>query len=190
MAARQPDVSAGAAADLEVQLVPMRRRHLRHVLHIERQVYPRPWTYVLFTQELSLVTSRAYYVARVDGQVVGYTGLMLSLEDAHVTNLAVDPAWHRRGIAQRLLANDAREAVRRGARHLTLEVRVSNDPAQALYRKFGFAPAGVRRNYYVETNEDALIMWANDVDAPAYQRRLAALEAEVPGTTVIECIAP
>jgi ribosomal-protein-alanine N-acetyltransferase len=104
--------------------------------------------------------------------------------------LAVDPAWHRRGIAQRLLANDAREAVRRGARHLTLEVRVSNDAAQALYRKFGFAPAGVRRNYYVETNEDALIMWANDIDEPAYQQRLAALEAEVPGTTVIECIAP
>ncbi len=170
--------------------MPMRRRHLRHVLQIERQVYPRPWTYVLFSQELSLVTSRAYYVARVDGQVVGYSGVMLSLEDAHVTNIAVEPEWHRHGIAQRLLANDAREAMRRGARHLTLEVRVSNIAAQALYRKFGFAPAGVRRNYYVETNEDALIMWADDICSPGYRRRLATLEAQVPGTTVIECIAP
>lgn len=183
--------AGGAAIDpseLAVQLVPMRRRHLRGVMRIERQVYPRPWTAVLFAQELALTTSRAYYVARVNGEVVGYAGLMLTGEDGHVTNVAVDPPWHGRRIGQRLLANQAREALRRGARNLTLEVRVSNTAAQALYRKFGFAPAGVRRGYYVESNEDALIMWANDIDTAVYRDRLDALEAEIPGTTVVHVI--
>jgi ribosomal-protein-alanine N-acetyltransferase len=187
------EVPAAAEVDLEslaVQLVPMRRRHLRGVMRIERQVYPRPWTAVLFAQELALTTSRAYYVARVDAEVVGYAGLMFTGEDGHVTNIAVEPGWQGRKIAQRLLANQAREALRRHARHLTLEVRVSNTAAQGLYRKFGFAPAGVRRGYYVESNEDALIMWANDIDTPAYQARLARLEDEIPGLTVVHAIRP
>jgi ribosomal-protein-alanine N-acetyltransferase len=127
--------------------------------------------------ELALRSTRAYTVATVDGGVVGYSGLMLSGEDAHVTTLAVDPEWHRRGIGTRLLLGMARTAVERGTRHLTLEVRVTNDPAQALYRKFGFAPAGVRKNYYVETNEDALVMWANDIDSADYGRRLVRIDA-------------
>jgi [ribosomal protein S18]-alanine N-acetyltransferase len=172
--------------DLEVHLVPMRRRHLRSVLRIESQVYPRPWSLSLFMSELALRSSRAYHVARVDGIVVGYTGLMLSGEDAHVTTIAVDPAWHRSTIGTRLMLNNAREAARRQAKHLTLEVRVSNHAAQELYRKFGFRPAGIRKNYYVETNEDALVMWADDIDTADYTERLLAIEAELPGTTIID----
>ena len=81
-------------------------------------------------------------------------------------------------------------AVARGAKNLTLEVRVGNEPAQQLYRAFGFAPAGVRKGYYAESNEDALIMWANDVDAPAYAQRLASLEAALPGLTIVEGLDP
>jgi ribosomal-protein-alanine N-acetyltransferase len=172
--------------ELEVHLVPMRRRHLRSVLRIESQVYPRPWSLSLFMSELALRSSRAYYVARVEGTVVGYSGLMLSGDDAHVTTIAVDPAWHRSKIGTRLMLNNAREAARRQAKHLTLEVRISNDAAQGLYRKFGFRPAGVRKNYYVETNEDALVMWADDIDTPEYASRLASIEADVPGETVID----
>ena len=171
---------------MDVHLVPMRRRHLRGVLRIEAQVYPRPWSLSLFMSELALRSSRAYFVARVGGTVVGYSGLMLTGEDAHVTTIAVDPAWHRHKIGTRMLLNLAREAVARGARHLTLEVRMSNEPAQAMYRRFGFHPAGVRKNYYVETNEDALIMWADDIDTEEYAERLATIEAAVPGTTSIE----
>jgi ribosomal-protein-alanine N-acetyltransferase len=189
MAARVPDDVPARHGPLEVQLVPMRRRHLRAVLRIENQVYPRPWSLSLFVSELALRSTRVYYVARVDGVVVGYVGLMLAGEDAHVTTIAVDPAWHRRGIGTRLLLHAARLAVGRGARHLTLEVRVSNAPAQALYRHFGFHPAGIRKGYYVETNEDALVMWAEDIDTDDYRARLAALEATVPGTTVIEGLA-
>jgi ribosomal-protein-alanine N-acetyltransferase len=111
--------------------------------------------------------------------------MMFAGEDAHVTTIAVDPEWHRHKIGTRLMLLLAREAVTRGARHLTLEVRVGNKPAQALYRRFGFRPAGIRKNYYVETNEDALVMWADDIDTPAYVERLAAIEADVPGTTVV-----
>ncbi len=80
----------------------------------------------------------------------------------------------------------AHESLRRGARNLTLEVRVSNEPAQGMYHKFGFKPAGIRKNYYQETNEDALVMWAEDIDSPEYAERLAGLEAGVSGTTVVE----
>jgi ribosomal-protein-alanine N-acetyltransferase len=189
MAARVTDFDSdwvGGGDALSVHLVPMRRRHLRSVLKIEAQVYPRPWSLPLFMSELNLRTSRAYYVARVDGAVVGYAGLMIIGDDAHVTTIAVDPAWHRHKIGTRLLLTLAREATERGARHLTLEVRVSNTGAQAMYRKFGFHPAGVRKNYYVETNEDALVMWAEDLDTEAYGSRLAQIEAEIPGETILE----
>jgi ribosomal-protein-alanine N-acetyltransferase len=77
------------------------------------------------------------------------------------------------------LADLARAAPALGVRHLTLEVRVGNDPAQGLYRRFGFAPVGVRKNYYAETGEDAIIMWVRDIDTPAYAERLDAIEAHL-----------
>ncbi|MGH9067005.1 MAG: ribosomal protein S18-alanine N-acetyltransferase [Acidimicrobiales bacterium] len=171
---------------LMVHLVPMRRRHLRSVLRIEAQVYARPWSLGLFVSELALRSARAYHVAKVGGTVVGYAGLMLTGEEAHVTTIAVDPAWHRRQVATRLLLQMAHLARDREASLLTLEVRVSNDGAQALYRRFGFKPVGVRRNYYTETNEDALIMSTDDIAAPAYAERLAAIAAELGGSTVAD----
>ena len=171
---------------VEVHLVPMRRRHLRSVLRIEGQVYPKAWTLSLFLAELGLRSSRYYIVARVGGEVVGYAGIMISLDEAHVTTIAVDPAWQRHGIGRRLLINLARAAVARQARHLTLEVRVSNAPAQRLYQEFGFETEGIRKNYYAESREDALIMWAHWIDSDAYAQRLAGIEAQVAGETVDE----
>ena len=184
-APRRPEEERTGDEDLVVHLVPMRRRHLRSVLRIESQVYPRPWSLGLFMSELALRSTRAYYVARVDGEVVGYGGLMVVADDGHVTTLAVHPEWQRRTIGTRLLLALAGEALRRGATSLTLEVRMSNGPAQDLYRRFGFAPAGVRRGYYVETNEDALVMWAHDIDCLEYRKRLADLAARLPGVTLM-----
>ena len=175
MQQRQADLSS------DVVLVPMRRRHLRSVLRIEGLVYPRPWSASLFTSELALRRTRAYYVAKVGNDVVGYSGLMLGTDDAHVTTIAVDPKWHRRGIGTRLMLNMARVSRERGSRNLTLEVRVANTGAQALYHLFGFAPAGIRKNYYSETNEDALVMWATDIDAPEYEARLEEIETRLEG---------
>ena len=171
---------------LAVHLTAMRRRHLRSVLRIEALVYPRPWSLGLFLSELGLRTTRAYVVARVGPTVVGYAGLLLAAGDGHITTVAVDPAWHRHRIATRMLLALARTAVDRGCTSLTLEVRVSNDGAQDLYRRFGFVPAGIRKGYYQETNEDALVMWAHDVDQPSYAERLCQIEAALPGTTVLE----
>lgn len=162
-------------------IAPMRRKHLRQVLRIEEACYPAPWSAALFQSEMAQRGTRRYTVASVGPLVVGYAGLMLVADEGHVTNIAVDPAWWGRGVAAWLLLDLARAAPGQGVRHLTLEVRAGNDRAQALYRRFGFAPAGLRRGYYAETGEDAIIMWAHDVDTPAYAERLAAIEAGLRG---------
>lgn len=162
-----------------VRIVPMRRRQLRSVVRIEEECYPRPWSATLFLSELAQRSSRRYSLATLGPLVIGYSGLMLVGNEGHVTTLTVDPAWHRRGVGTLLLLDLARAAVGLGVKDLTLEVRVSNTPAQALYRRFGFAPAGVRRNYYAETGEDAIVMWAHDVDAESYARRLAGIAAGI-----------
>src|SRR5919108_3845121 len=94
---------AREAEPLVVHVVPMRRRHVRSVLRIENQVYPRPWSMSLFLSELALRSTRAYFVARVGRDVVGYGGLMMSADDAHITTLALDPRWQRNQIATPLL---------------------------------------------------------------------------------------
>jgi len=166
--------------------VPMRRRHIRAVLRIEQQVYPRPWSSSLFMSELTLRATRAYYVARVGRELVGYVGLMMTLDEGHVTTVAVNPSRHRAKIGTRLMLVLAREAIARGATALTLEVRMSNTGAQDLYRRFGFGPVGVRKNYYQEVNEDALVMWVHEVDQPAYAELLDSIERTVPGETIVE----
>ncbi len=176
-------VPAGAPDDLAI--VPMRRRHLRGVLRIETQSYPKPWTYGLYLSELALGGLRCYLVARSRGEVVGYGGVMYIGPDAHVTTLATAPEFHRRGIGGRVLLGLARAAVAHGAENLTLEVRVSNEAAIALYRRFGFVPAGVRKNYYAEVKEDALVMWANDIGTDEYRVRLDRLSAELDPTATV-----
>jgi ribosomal-protein-alanine N-acetyltransferase len=173
-------------AELHVRIQKMRRRHLRSVLKIERQVYPRPWTIGVFTSEVSN-PERCYVVARVGSTVVGYAGMLFAAEDGHVANIAVDPRWHRHKIGSRLLLTLARYARERGYKNLTLEVRVSNLGAQHLYHRFGLAPAGIRPRYY-ENTEDAIVMWANDIDHPAYAVRLDAIDAQIPGTTTWETL--
>ena len=125
-------------------------------------------------------------IAHVGREVIGYAGLMMSLSDGHVTTIAVDPEWHRQGIGTRLLIALAREGIARGATALTLEVRLSHRGAQQLYQRFGFVSVGVRKGYYADTGEDALIMWAHDADQPEYAALLERLEQGVPGTTVFE----
>lgn len=151
----------------------MRRRHVRAVLDIEERVHPKPWSSGVFIDEIEQMRSgsRYYVVGLSQSNLVGYGGLMFVGDEAHVTNLAVDPGRRREGVARRVLGNLVDTAIERGSRALTLEVRVSNEPALALYREFGFAPAGIRQRYY-ENSEDALVMWAHDVQAPEFTQRL------------------
>jgi [ribosomal protein S18]-alanine N-acetyltransferase len=158
----------------------MRRRHLRGVMAIERQVYPRPWSPNLFLSEMSESRNRSYLVARMDREVVGYAGMICYGDEAHVTNIAVDPMHQRHKIASRLLHDIVRQAIEMGAQAVSLEVRVTNWGAQRLYGRFAFRPVGVRKNYYQEINEDALIMWLDDVRGVEYDRRLRELMEQLP----------
>ena len=168
-----------------VHIGPMRRRHLRGVVRIEQDNSSRPWSLGMFMSELRYRETRRYVVAQRAGAVVGFGGLMLVGDDAHITNIAVDEEHRRSGIASRMLLELARAAVDEGAEQMSLEVRVSNKPAQELYRRFGFAPAGVRKNYYAAIAEDALVMWVNDINTPDYAMRLDAIEAELPADNVL-----
>ena len=136
-----------------VRISPMRRRHVRSILKIEQQVYPRPWSAAVFASEIDQIPrARRYLVAHVGRRLVGYGGLLLAPDSAHVTNIAVDPGCRSaRASAPALLLALARDAIALGAPALTLEVRVGNVAAQQLYRRFGFAPAGMRKRYYEGT---------------------------------------
>lgn len=158
----------------------MRRRDLRKVMAIEQMVFPEPWSHAVFVSELALRTGRAYRVAREGREMVGYVGLMFVEEEAHVTTVAVAPGHQGRGIGTQIMLGAMRIAREHGCRQVSLEVAVGNARAQALYRRFGFVPVGVRKNYYQLTGEDAYVMWAYDIDSPAYTARLAGIEAALP----------
>lgn len=177
-------VTERAREVLEVEVGPMRRRHLPAVLRIEGKVYPRPWSAGLFLSELAQKSSRAYFVARNQGRVVGYAGVMILGDEGHITNIAVDPAYHRHRIGTRLMISLIEESRDRAVRSMTLEVRRANAGAQAMYRNFGFQTVGVRRGYYVETGEDAYIMWVEGVWTHDYARRLERIKATLePGAS-------
>ena len=159
--------------DAELVIEPMRRRDLAAIQVIEQVSYPKPWSLTVFQSEIEMMRrgERCYLVARDGAAVVGYAGAMFVVDDAHVTNIAVAPDRQRQGIATRLLAELTWAAIARDCHALTLEVRVTNTGAQALYREFGFVPAGVRKKYY-ENTEDAIVMWCNDIALPEYHQRL------------------
>ncbi|MEO1063486.1 MAG: ribosomal protein S18-alanine N-acetyltransferase [Actinomycetota bacterium] len=175
---------------LDVEIVPLRRRHLPGVLRIERQVYPTPWSMSLFLQELGL-DHRVYRAARRPGhgEVLGYAGVIVVGDEGHVATVAVHPGWQRHAIGSRLLLDVTRGAIVEGATAMTLEVRSSNRAAQAMYARFGYAPAGIRKGYYPSgvrsgRPEDAVIMWTEDITTDEYAARLQLIEAGLPGTTV------
>lgn len=166
-------------AALPIDIGPMRRRHVRDVLAIEREVYPRPWSAALFFSEIGQRKSRHYIVATHQRTVIGYGGLMVHGDEGHITTIAVDPSRQHQGVGTRVLLNLVEEARRRGARTIALEVRVANWPAQRLYAWFGFRPVGIRKNYYSETGEDALVMWIEDARAEEMDARLARIHAAI-----------
>jgi ribosomal-protein-alanine N-acetyltransferase len=175
---RSPGIAVDEPAELEI--TRMRRRHLKGVMAIERQVYPRPWSPNLFLSEMGELRNRAYLVARTGKDVIGYGGMMCYGDEAHVTTIAVDPLHHRRKIGTRLLYELIEEAIRMGARAVSLEVRVSNWGAQVLYSRFGFRPVGIRKNYYQETGEDALVMWVDNVRSRDYHEQLERIISQIP----------
>ena len=171
-----PEYQNGRGAGT-VSIRDMRRADIPAVAELETEIYPQPWSPRVFFDELAM-ESRQYVVAHDDqGQVVGYGGLLLVEADAHVTTIAVAPEARGHRIGTRVMMALVDHALASGARHLTLEVRITNAAAQGLYTRFGFEPVGRRKNYY--TDEDALVMWATDIDADSYAGRLEAIRSDL-----------
>ncbi len=111
--------------------------------------------------------------------IVGFAGLWLMVDEAHVTTIAMHPNFRRRGLGEYMLASLIEIAYDIGAKWVTLEVRVTNYNAQNLYRKYGFREAGLRHRYYSDNQEDALIMWTDEINSPAYRERFQELKADL-----------
>lgn len=160
---------------MTVALRPMTEDDTASVLAIEVLSSPDPWTASIIHDEL--VGPNRQYLVAVDGlgQVVGFSGLLAQVGEGHITNIAVDPVHRSRRIAARLLLHSIRWALTQEVRALTLEVRVGNEPAMRLYRRFGFAPVGTRPRYY-PNGDDALILWVHGVDSAEFHYRLGGVE--------------
>ena len=150
----------------------LKLRDLAAIDEIEKQSYPTPWSRSMFAGELAKPSSICLGAYDDEtGRLIGYLIISRYVDAWHVMNVAVDPMWRRQGVASRLLdelfaltADDPR-------RGYTLEVRVSNLTAIALYEHFGFEASGVRRGYYTDNREDALIMWKDPIARGAAQER-------------------
>jgi len=147
------------------------------IVGIEREVFTAPWSAEAFHNELSQNMFAKYMVMEQDGVILGYGGMWLIVDEAHVTNIAIREPYQGMGLGRKLLSELMRTAYWLGARRMTLEVRVSNERAQRLYRKYGFAPSGIRPGYYSDNREDALIMWA-DLDPDVWTQDETTGKAE------------
>jgi ribosomal-protein-alanine N-acetyltransferase len=157
----------------------MRLEDLDEVERIERASFSTPWPPNAYRSELQTNRLASYLVARIDNRIVGYGGMWLMVDEAHITTFAVHPAWRRQGIGERLLLAFLDLARDRHAREATLEVRLSNVAARRLYEKYGFRPVGLRPRYYSDNNEDALIMTTEPLAEPRLRERHERLRAEL-----------
>jgi len=139
----------------------MREEDLNQIMEIERKSFATPWTYDAFYNELHTNQFAHYVVAEVDQEIIGYCGLWVIIDEGHITNIAILPEYRGNGLGEKLLLAVMDTARELGAETLTLEVRVSNDVAKGLYRKLGFQDGGIRKSYYTDNYEDALVMWVN-----------------------------
>lgn len=137
----------------------MRCEDIDGVLAVEQKSFTTPWSKLMFLDELQNPRSH-YFVAEMSDIIVAYAGLWVIIDEGHITNIAVDPSYRRMKIGTRLMEKIFEMAHNNRLRGLTLEVRASNTEAISLYKRFGFRIEGIRKNYYSDNQEDALIMWS------------------------------
>ncbi|WP_084110854.1 ribosomal protein S18-alanine N-acetyltransferase [Caldanaerobius fijiensis] len=137
----------------------MTEKHLDAVMEIEKEAFTVPWSRESFEMEITRNKCAYYIVAILDEKVVGYGGMWLVVDEAHITNIAVHRDYRGQGIGKKIIEGLIEEAKRRKLMAMTLEVRASNRVAIHLYEKYGFTPFGRRKGYYSDNNEDAIIMW-------------------------------
>lgn len=149
---------------MEITIKRMQSSDVDNVIAIEEKAYgEHHWSKESFLNELSNELARYNAAFDEDGNLVGYSGCWQILEEVHITNIAVSPDFRRKKIGEKLLKRIIDECYENMAKYITLEVRVSNTPAINLYEKYGFKSLGVRKGYYQNNNEDALIMWTENI---------------------------
>ncbi len=149
---------------MKIKIQRMQKSDVDNVINIEERAYgEHHWSKESFLNELSNDLARYYAAFDLDGNLVGYAGCWQILEEVHITNIAVSPDFRRQKIGERLLRQIIDDCYKNKAKYITLEVRVSNNPAIKMYEKYGFKSLGVRKGYYQNNNEDALIMWTENI---------------------------
>lgn len=147
-----------------VKIEKMKQADIEAVIAIEAKAYgEHHWSKESFFNELSNELARYYTAFDENGRLIGYAGNWQILEEAHITNIAVDIDYRRKHIGEALLTRIIDDSINNGVKYITLEVRVSNTPAIKLYEKYGFKSLGTRKGYYQNNNEDALIMWTENI---------------------------
>lgn len=139
----------------------MKEQDIDDVLKVEHESFSVPWSREAFYNEITKNQFAAYIVIEEHGQVIGYSGTWVVTDEAHVTNVAILPQYRGRKLGEAMMKKLMEIASELGAKTMTLEVRVTNEVARKLYRKLGFQDGGIRKNYYTDNQEDALIMWVN-----------------------------
>ena len=164
---------------VSVTIRQMRLDDIEYVSRLERRCYTLPWSSSAYVTEVG--NSNAYYTVATlaDGTIVGYCGMWVIMDELHMTTIAVDPVVRGLKIGERLLLDLIQEGIRRGAERATLEVRERNTVAHNLYIKYGFEDVAVRKNYYSDNGENAIIMWANDLTLTPYQTMLRDYEVRL-----------
>lgn len=142
-----------------IDIIPMAEVHLDGVVELEEATFSIPWSRADFEREIKENSMAIYYVAAEEGKILGYAGMWHVVTEGHITNVGVLEEMRGRGIGSMLMEKMMETARKKKMTGMTLEVRMGNAPAQALYHKFGFRAEGVRKNYYADTKEDAIIMW-------------------------------
>ena len=143
---------------MKFQIEKMQKSHIDDVLEISKHSFATPWSRTSFLNELNNVFAN-YLVAIYNNKVIGFIGTWIILDESHITNVAVHPNFRKMGVGKKLLSSLLEHSISKGANSFTLEVRESNIAAKHLYKSFGFIEEGVRKNYYEDNKENAIIMW-------------------------------
>ena len=142
-----------------IKIVPMTFDDIDDVLKVEEECFVISWTREDFEREMVENKMALYFVAKIDEKIVGYAGMWHVVNEGQITNVAVLPEYRNMSVGSALMEELIKSAEEREMIGITLEVKISNYTAQRLYSKYGFKPEGIRKNYYKDTNEDAIIMW-------------------------------
>lgn len=143
---------------MSADILEMKIDHLKELLGIEKRCFSIPWTENMFLEELENPLAK-YTVIKSSGKIAGYGGMWFILDEAHITNIAVDPSYQKQGLGSHLLSHMIKKAEDEHIYNMTLEVRKGNEAALNLYKKFRFEECGIRKKYYEDNQEDAIIMW-------------------------------